>query len=150
MRTLICSLPAYSLGKEEEWYLLPSPPAAGRIFGPSSLSSRFYKHHHRRNHNRFSFRCGGNRDGLGLGSAFAENVNLPFHAAFTNAFVIVVRPKNSGKDCLPLQCSWDTITARKFNCGGLAHWTPHGGRNVGYHFLGFNYRARLKGFGQVS
>ena len=57
-RTLICSLPAYSLGKEEEWYALP-PPAAGRIIGPSSLSSRFYKHHHRRNHNRFSFRCGG-------------------------------------------------------------------------------------------
>ena len=34
------------------------------------------------------------------------------------------------------------LTARKFNRGGLAKLdATHGGRNVGYHFLGFNYNV---------
>ena len=35
--TLICYLPAYSLGKEEEWYALPPPARGGSLALPLSL-----------------------------------------------------------------------------------------------------------------
>ena len=62
------------------------------------------------------------------------------------AIVIVVRSKISVKDCFPLQCSRDSITARKFNRGGLAKldatWGPV--RRVSFSEFQLHWKPLIK------
>ena len=134
LRTLICSLPAYSLGKEEEWYALPPPARGGSLALPLSLPGfistiiagiTIDSHSDAEEQGRFGFGfCFRGKWCLLCCPVIRKS---PISRCLY-AFVIVVRSKFSGRTVFPLQCSWDTITAaRKFNCGGLAHTGRHMG-----------------------